>query len=192
MPAVREGIFMSQRLTAVVCFALVLLSSSVLHAQSALEIPASGSFVSGLGFVAGWKCSAGTLTFSVDNGPAAQLVYGVSRGDVQGTCGHNHTGFIAEENWNLVGDGQHTIRLFDNGQKFAEATFTVTTLGQPYVTGASATCDTSLAGKDVTLTWEENQQNFAITQAGPGGGGGGAFSGTYDITALKISDTCNL
>src|SRR5262245_58389611 len=106
-------------------------------AQSSLDTPAPGSFLSGLGFIAGWKCTAGTLTFTVDNGPPGALVYGSSRGDTQSVCGHSDTGFIAQENWNLVGDGQHTIKVFDNGQQFAQATFTVKTLGHEYLSGLS-------------------------------------------------------
>jgi hypothetical protein len=166
---------------------LGLLIPAQLHAQSALEIPAPGSAVSGLGFVAGWKCSAGKLTYSVDNGPAAELVYGVSRGDVEGTCGHNHTGFIAEQNWNLTGDGQHTIRLFDDGQQFAGATFTVTTLGQEFVSGASATCNTTIVNKTVTLSWQESQQNFAITGAGSYPHVAGQWGVSLDFTA----EDCN-
>ena len=96
---------------ALLSLAFVVALPAVLHAQSALEIPGPGSSVSGLGFVAGWKCSAGKLTYSVDNGPTAELIYGVSRGDVQGTCGHNHTGFIAEQNWNLTGNRSTRKRL---------------------------------------------------------------------------------
>jgi hypothetical protein len=154
-------------------------------AQSALENPPNGGPVSGIGVVSGWKCTAGTLTYTVDNGPPAQLAYGISREDTKSACGHSDTGFIAEQNWNLTGDGQHTIRVYDNGQQFAQATFTVTTLGVEFLTGQSATCTTALAGKETTLSWQENQQNFVIT----GVGGGGVFSGTYHTVTAKISDT---
>src|SRR5439155_25535899 len=127
-----------------------------LQAQSALENPPNGGQVSGIGIVSGWKCTAGTLTYTIDNGPPAQLAYGISRDDTKGSCGDSANGFIAEQNWNLVGDGQHTIRLYDNGNVFAGVTFTVTTLGTEFLTGHSATCQTALAGKDVTLTWEAN------------------------------------
>src|SRR5215468_3727102 len=104
-----------------------------LWAQGNLEIPASGSLQSGIGFIAGWRCKAGTLTFTIDDGPAAPLSYGISRGDTQSSGGGDiNNGFIAEENWYFAGDGQHTIKVFDNGAQFAEATFTVTTLGQEF------------------------------------------------------------
>src|SRR5712692_6536550 len=82
--------------------------------QSSLESPIG--FVSGLGDVHGWICSAGNLTFTIDNGPPGALIYGASRGDTQGVCGDSNNGFITQFNWNLVGSGQHTIRVFNNGQ----------------------------------------------------------------------------
>jgi len=167
----------------------VLFFPSLLHAaQFNLDTPAPGSFVSGLGFVAGWKCSGGNLTFSIDGGQQAPLVYKIIRGDTFGSCGDTDNGFLAQFNWSLASGGEHTIRIYDNGSQFAQATFTVTTLGVQYLTGASAVCSTSIADKNVTLTWQENQQNFIITGAGAGGG----FSGTYNIIAPKISDTCSL
>ena len=148
----------------------VLFSPSVLFAQANLDTPLPGSFVSGIGYVRGWKCTAGNLTFTIDNGPPASLSYGSSRADTQGVCGDANNGFITQLNWNLVGTGQHTIRVFDNGVQFTQATFTVTTLGVEFLTGQSATCNTSIAGQNVTLAWQQDQQNFVITAAGGGGG----------------------
>src|SRR5262245_40210835 len=170
-------------------------------AQGNLEIPASGSLQSGIGFIAGWRCKdygtkppsgvgkiakslaitsacknspevlsqspkAGTLTFTIDNGPAAPLSYGISRGDTQNSCGGDiNNGFIAEENWYFAGDGQHTIRVFDNSVQFAEATFTVTTLGGEFLKDLSGVCEIKgfpQLGKEVALQWQESNQNFVI------------------------------
>ena len=35
-----------------------------------------------------------------------------------------------------LGDGEHTAIAYDNGVKFAESTFTVTTTGEAFLTGA--------------------------------------------------------
>src|SRR5262244_2985260 len=135
--------------------------------QSALENPPSGVPVSSIGFVSGWKCTAGSLTYTIDNGPPAQLAYGISRDDTKGACGHSDTGFIAEQNWNLVGNGQHTIRVFDNGQQFAEATFTVQTLGHEYLSGLSG--QGTIVNFDnqinVAVQWQESCQCFVIVDS---------------------------
>ncbi len=167
----------------------VLLSPSLLYAQSSLDTPLPGDFLSGIGYARGWKCTAGALTFTVDNGPAAPLSYGSSRADTQGICGHSNTGFIAQENWNLVGTGQHTIRVFDNGVQFAEATFTVTTLGGQFLVGLAGATSLNFAGQNVTLTWQEDQQNFVITSAGGGGSSSDLSSliGTWEFTFIIIS-----
>src|ERR1700675_1262909 len=73
-------------------------------AQATLENPAPNSFQSGIGIVSGWKCTRGTLTFTIDNGPAAQLAYGTSRLDTAGTCKDDgNNGFAYLINWNLAG-----------------------------------------------------------------------------------------
>jgi hypothetical protein len=153
---------------------------AITHAQS-LDTPLNGSFVSGIGYVRGWKCTGGNLTYTIDNGPSASLSYGGERGDTQGVCGDANNGFITQQNWNLLSTGQHTIRIFDDGQQFAQSTFTVTTLGSEFLTGQSATCNTSIAGKEVTLTWQEDQQNFVITGAS-GGGSYPTVGGTYAVS----------
>ncbi len=126
-----------------------------------LENPPQGGFVSGISIISGWECTAGILTFTIDNGPPGTLVYGSPRGDTP--CDNINNGFVALWNWNINGAGQHTIRVFDNGVQFAQATFTVTSLGQEFLTGASGTCEIpNFAGHDVTLQWQESLQNFTI------------------------------
>lgn len=105
--------------------------------------------------------------FSIDNGPPAQLAYGTGRLDTQGVCGHANTGFGALFNWDLVGDGQHTIQVFDNGVQFASATFTVKTLGHEFLPGLSGqgtvvNFDNQI---NVTVQWQESCQCFVIVDA---------------------------
>jgi hypothetical protein len=134
---------------------------SLTPSPGVLENPPQGGFVSGISVISGWKCTAGTLTFTIDNGPPGTLVYGSSRTDT--SCGNPNNGFVALWNWNLVGTGQHTIRVFDDGVQFAQATFTVATLGQEFLSGVSGTCELpNFAGHEVTLQWQEKLQNFAI------------------------------
>jgi hypothetical protein len=128
---------------------------------STLENPPQGGTVSGISLISGWKCTTGTLTFTIDNGPPGTLVYGSSRGDTP--CNNPNNGFVALWNWNLVGAGQHTIRVFDNGAQFAEATFTVATFGTEFLSEASGTCVLpNFAGFTVVTQWQESLQNFAI------------------------------
>jgi len=181
---------MRKNLLAVVVFAGVCLPA-LLHAQSSLEVPQAGAFQSGLGYISGWKCSGGNLTFTIDNGPPGSLAYGISRGDTQGTCGDSNNGFISQFNWNLLTTGQHTIRVFDNGQQFAEATFTSTNLGTEFLSGASGSVQTTLAGKNLTLTWQQNQQNYAVTAVSGGEGGSGEICETKNVTIDEFGDKMN-
>lgn len=59
----------------------------LLQAQSNLENPAPGSYKSGISLVSGWKCTAGTITVTFDNGPPIQVPYGSTREDTQGVWG---------------------------------------------------------------------------------------------------------
>jgi hypothetical protein len=137
--------------------------SSSAGAQSSLENPAPGSFQSGIGLVSGWKCTAGTVTASFDDGPPIEAAYGTGREDTRSVCDDANNGFGLLWNFNLLGDGQHTVRLFDNGAQFAEATFTVSTFGgEEFLRNASRILTTGFGGCRTTLQWQESQQNFAI------------------------------
>src|SRR5262249_8568502 len=152
------------------CFSIEAAHVVTAGGQSALEVPAPGTAVSGLGFVAGWKCSVGQLTYSIDNGPTAELLYCLSPRYVQVSCDHIHTGFIAEQNWNLDGNVRHTIRVFDDGFEFAEASFSVATFGTEFLRGASGIYlvpNFPKTGKEAIIEWEENLQNFVITDTSP-------------------------
>ena len=80
-------------------------------------------------------------------------------------------------NWNLLGDGAHTVKAFADNQEFANATVTVTTLGEEFLTGASGEFTLSnfpQADKNVTLLWQQSLQNFVLKSAtGSSGGNSG-------------------
>lgn len=172
--------------------ALVVLTLSAvvpqaLWAQANLEVPAHRSSQSGIGFGAGWKCQAGTLTASFDGGTPVPVAYGISRADTEDVCGDIDNGFVFEINWNLLGAGTHVIQVFDGGSPFASATFTVTTLGVEFLEGAAASCtvaDFPSAGQSTTLEWEQSLQNFVITDVESGGGG---FAETFQNPPLVAS-----
>ncbi|MCY4386833.1 MAG: M4 family metallopeptidase [Desulfurellaceae bacterium] len=53
--------------------------------------------------------------------------YGTERRDTTSVCGDSKNGFVLPFNWNLLGDGRHTVRALADGVEFDSATFTVTT-----------------------------------------------------------------
>jgi hypothetical protein len=66
---------------------------------------------------------------------------------------------------NLLSDGAHTVQVFNDGVQFANAAFTVTTLGGEFLSGLSGQCDLKgfpHLGKAVSLEWQEGNQNFML------------------------------
>ncbi len=128
----------------------------------ALENPRHGSTVSGISTISGWVCSATQVELQIDGFPV-QAAYGTSRADTNSVCGDTNNGFGLLINWNVLGNGPRTIVALADGVEFARATFTVITLGQEFLTGASGTCQVpNFAGQNVTLQWQESLQNFVI------------------------------
>lgn len=109
----------------------------VLTNGATLENPGYGAKLSGIGLISGWKCEGGSLTVRLNGGSPISLVYGGPRGDTAGVCGDSNNGFAIAFNWALLGDGTHTAVAYDNGVEFARSVFTVTTLGEEFVRGAS-------------------------------------------------------
>ena len=154
-----------------------------------LENPQPGSFVSGIGAISGWVCSANKIEIEFDNDAANrwQAGYQTYRPDTLGVCGHEISGFGLLYNWNKLGDGIHTVRAFADGVEFASATVVVTTFGEEFLRGASGTftvSDFPQPGVNVDLLWQQSQQNFAIT----GVSGDGSEGVRTGLDALKAGD----
>ena len=154
-----------------------------LWAQSVFENPQPGSFQSGVGVISGWACDAERIDVvfnpGTENEAIFQAAYGTDRGDTQGHCNDINNGFGLLFNWNLLDDGQHTVSARADGVEFGSATFTVTTLGEEFLRGASREFfieDFPADGNEVILGWQETIQNFTI-QGGMGSSSGGT-SGT--------------
>jgi hypothetical protein len=137
---------------------------------ASLESPQAGSFESGIGLIRGWVCQADRVEIQIDD-QARQLVsYGTSREDTQGVCGDSNNGFGITYNWNLAGDGTHTLRAFADSVEFARVNFIVTTLGTQFLQGAANEIvnyvlpDFPLANNQITVRWSEPHQNFVITE----------------------------
>jgi hypothetical protein len=98
-------------------------------------------------------------------------------------------------NWTLLGDGQHTIRVYDDGAQFAQAMFYVVTLGAEFLSGLSGVCvlqDFPHRGTTITLDWSESEQRFVIGSVdvgsgSSGGGGGGPLSSSSGGTSSGSS-----
>ena len=144
----------------------VVLLPSLAHAAT-LEIPGDGTSVSGIGVISGWKCEVeGDITIRLNNGDHIPATYGLPRTDTSGTCDNDgNNGFFSYWNWGNLGDGEHTVVAYDNGEKFAESTFTVTTPGTGFLRGASKEVtveDFPNPGDTTVLEWNEGTQHFEI------------------------------
>ena len=139
--------------------------------QARLENPAPGSFQSGLGVISGWVCAADTVEVVFEpEGTDASLPFeagaGTERADTADQCGDTDNGFGLLFNWNLLGDGTHTVRALADGDEFAHSTVTVTTLAGEFARGLRRTHeieDFPAPGQTTTLEWREGPQNFVIT-----------------------------
>ena len=139
--------------------------------QARLENPAPGSFQSGLGVISGWVCEADTVEIvfepeGTDDTLPFEAGSGTERADTADRCGDSDNGFGLLFNWNLLGEGHHTVRAYADGEEFAHSTVTVTTLGEEFAEGLRRThtiADFPAAGQTTTVEWREGQQNFVIT-----------------------------
>lgn len=154
---------------------LLVLGWSAAHAQGQLENPPDGGKISGIGLVSGWHCGATSIDIVIDDKPARPAAHGTRRGDTSDVCGDVENGFGLLVNYNLLGDGEHTIRALADGVEFDSTTFTVTTFGENFLSGESASFtlhDFPEPGNVAILEWQESSQNFVISQFNNGPGSG--------------------
>ena len=130
-----------------------------------LENPGPASFQSGIGLLSGWVCAAAVVELEINGGPRIAAAYGTDRADTAPVCGDRNNGFGLLFNWNLLGDGIHTVRAVADGEEFGRATFTVTTLGVEFLQGTQGETvveDFPSPGEAVRLVWQQAQQNFVL------------------------------
>lgn len=172
----KEGVFMYNVRHVLLSISAVLMTAGGLSfglprtvwAQAKLENPQPGSFQSGIGVVSGWACEAQQITLVFDGVHTFSAAYGTARGDTQSTCGDTNNGFGMLVNWNLLGNGPHTVQALRNGVEFAHVTVTVTTLGEEFLRGVSGQTvidNFPQPGNEVTLSWQESLQNFTIKES---------------------------
>ena len=161
---------------------LLVLTTSTALAQSQLENPTNGSFQSGQGIISGWICNASAIEIVVNGTIRVQAPYGTLRGDTKDVCGDVNNGFGFQVNWNELGDGTHTLVVLADGNQFAQATFTVQTLGVKVLNGFSGTYQIrGFAGRNVTVQWSEPLQNFVIT-------GWSSAGGPYGLQSMSSAE----
>ena len=142
---------------------------------SYLDNPAPNSFQSGIGVISGWVCEAETVTivFETEQGAVHRFeaAYGTERADTVPVCGDADNGFGLLFNWNLLGDGVHTVVAEADGEEFGRAVVRVTTVGegveQEFLPDAAGEClveDFPDIGQTTTLEWQESGQNFVVTE----------------------------
>jgi len=138
--------------------------------QGFLENPADFSDESGIGVVSGFHCTAQVIEVKFDDYDPITAASGTGRLDTENYCGGNtDTGFALLWNWNILGPGQHTVRVLADGFEFDSATVMVHTFGQEFVSGAMAETDIILLDqeKEVYIRWQEHKQNFGIVGIEP-------------------------
>ena len=131
-----------------------------------LENPSPNSFQSGIGVISGWVCAADEVVIAIGDLGSQGAGYGTERLDTAGVCGDTDNGFGLLFNWNLLGEGEHEVVAYVDGAELGRATVRVTTLGHEFLRGVEGECvveDFPTAGERVTLGWQQNSQNFVIT-----------------------------
>ena len=156
-----------------------------------LDVPQPNSFQSGVGVLHGWVCEADEVIFQI-NGTPHRAAYGTERTDTQDACGDMDNSFGLLFNWNKLDDGTHEVVVLVDGTELGRATVTVTTLGEPFRTGLSGTCeapDFPSTGESVTLAWQEAKQNFVLTDGSAPPTGSSAVAS--DVTGFLENPASN-
>ena len=131
-----------------------------------LENPGDNSFQSGIGIISGWVCAADAMLVTLGDLAPQPAGYGTERLDTLDICGDTDNGFGLLFNWNRLDDGEHTVIASVDGVELGRAVVRVTTLGEEFLRGAEGECvveDFPRLGQSVLLEWQQNSQNFVIT-----------------------------
>lgn len=130
-----------------------------------LENPANGSYQSGISLISGWVCDAQEVQVEINGERTLALSYGTHRGDTAAVCGSINNGFGLLYNLNLLGTGEHEMRLLADGVEIDRGRFVVTTLGAEFLRGSAGYFrlpDFPEAGHSVDLRWNESRQQFLM------------------------------
>ena len=121
---------------------------------------------SGISVISGWVCEAEEIVIEL-NGTEWKAGYGTTRTDTQGECGDTDNGFSLLFNWNLLGDGIHSVKAYADGRKFASVQVKVATLlGKEFVRLPKIwDKGEEFPGREegIGLRWSNSLQNLVIT-----------------------------
>ena len=136
-----------------------------------LENPGANSFQSGIGLISGWVCEAEAVELAIGALGRQAAAYGTERLDTLAACGDTNNGFGLLFNWNLLGAGEHAVVAYVDEAELGRAVVRVTTVGtgaeEEFLRGAEGECaveDFPLPGETVRLEWQQNSQNFVVTE----------------------------
>lgn len=137
--------------------------------QQVLENPQPDSFQSGISTISGGVCNAQSVRILIDGVAFIDAAYGTSREDTRRVCGDANNGFSVLYNWNLLGEGQHTVALCVDGVCGRSVSVSVNTYGVEFLSGPHpdpiVACTNARPAPFPTITvlvWQESQQNWAI------------------------------
>ena len=135
-----------------------------------LENPGPNSFQSGIGVLSGWVCEAEQVEIAIGAAGRQGATYGTERLDTLNACGDTNNGFGLLFNWNLLGAGVHEVVAWVDGVELGRAVVRVTTVGagaeEEFLEDVAGTCvveDFPSPGQTVLLEWQQNSQNFVVT-----------------------------
>ena len=108
--------------------------------------------------ISGWVCEGAEVIIEL-NGEPQPAAYGTERLDTESMCGDTDNGFGLLFNWNLLGEGEHTVEAFVDGEELGRATVRVTTVGEgaeaEFLRGAEGECvveDFPMLGETLVAT----------------------------------------
>ena len=122
-----------------------------------LENPGPNAFQSGVGVISGWVCEADRVTIALGDLPPQVAAYGTERLDTLAACGDTDNGFGLLFNWNRLGEGEHVVIAYVDGEELGQATVRVTTLGEEFLRGAAGEC----VAEDFPGVWRDGHPGVA-------------------------------
>lgn len=154
-----------------------------------LENPAENSTQSGIGVFSGWYCGAEKIEVVFDDRSPKLAAYGTDRSDTEATCGDRNNGFSLLWHYGLLGEGQHRVRAYADGVKFADKTFSVGVINNgEFLRGVEAEYalpDFPKDGINTKITWSESAQNFAIKESFRDDASD-SLNGTYELYRVSV------